>query len=185
MRKFMLPLTVLLLLAPLALQGREKDKMDNPYKNAKVGDYVEFKVTTSFGGMDIELEMKQTLTAKDDKEATVKTTSTFMGKETPAQTQKIDLTKPFDIADTAMQAKKQGKFEKTGEGKEKVKIGNKTYECQWMAGKVTAEAKGQKIESNIKVWMSKDVPLSGLVKMEMKSDFINMQMEISGSGSAK
>ena len=185
MRKLMLPLTVLLLLAPLALQGREKDKMDNPYKNAKVGDYVNYKVTTTFGGMDIDLEMKQTLTAKDEKEATIKITSMFMGKETPAQTQKIDLTKPFDITAAGMQGKKQGKFEKTGEGKAKVKIGDKTYQCDWLAGKVTADLNGKKLESEIKVWMSKDVPLSGLVKMEMKSDFINMQMEVSGSGNAK
>jgi hypothetical protein len=183
MRKFMLPFTVLLFAAPLVSLGREK--MDNPYKNAKVGDYVEFKMTTNFAGMDIEGTMKQVVTAKDDNEATIKITTKLMDKEAPAQTQKVDLTKPFDITMMGMQGKNKGKFEKTGEGKEKVKIGDKSYECNWLAGKITADVNGKKFETEVKFWTSKDVPMSGLVKMDMKSNFLNLQMEISGSGNAK
>jgi hypothetical protein len=182
MRKFVLPITVLLL-APMVSLGQEK--VENPYKNAKVGDYATYKVSTNFGGKDVEITMKQMVTAKDDKEATIKATSSFMGKEAPAQTQKIDLTKPFDITTAATQGNKQGKFEKTGDGKEKVKVGGKTYECTWISGKVVADVNGQKLESEVKVWTSKDVPLAGLVKMDMKSNLINMQMELSGSGNEK
>src|SRR4051794_2650133 len=127
MRKFMLPCTVLLLLAPLVSVGQEKG--DNPYKNAKVGDFASYKMTTSGGGFNFEITMKQVVTAKDDNEATVKVTTSLMGKDLPPQTTKIDLTKPFDINSLAMQGKNKGNFEKTGEGKEKVKIGDKTYEC--------------------------------------------------------
>jgi hypothetical protein len=184
MRKFVLPITILLLLAPRVSHGQEK--MDNPYKNAKVGDYVTYKVTTSVGEMKFDgTTWKEVVTATDDKEATIKTTSTLKGKETASPTQKIDLTKPFDIASAAMQVMKKGKFEKTAEGKEKIKIGDKTYECTWITGKVVADVNGKKSESEIKAWKSKDVPLSGLVKMEMKSDFLNMQIEISGSGNEK
>ena len=183
MRTCLIAFTVLAFLAPLVSQGQEK--IDNPYQTAKVGDYAAYKVTTSIGGMNLEMEMKQTLTAKDDKEATVKTTTKFMGNEIPPQTSKIDLTKPFDFTSAAMQAKGKGKFEKTGEGKEKIKIGDTTYDCTWFSGKVTGDAKGKKIESDVKVWMSKSVALSGMVKMELKSNIVNMQMELSGSGNEK
>lgn len=183
MRICLIAFTILAFLAPLATQGQEK--MDNPYKTAKVGDYVAYKIITSLGGRNLEMAMKQTVTAKDDKEVTVKTTTKIMGNEVPTQTTKIDLTKPFDITSAVVQGKKSGQFEKTGEGKEKVKVGAKTYECTWISGKVVAEANGKKIESDVKVWMSKEVPMSGMVRMEMKSDLANVQMEISGSGSEK
>ena len=54
-----------------------------------------------------------------------------------------------------------------------------------ISGKVTGDAKGKKIESDVKVWMSKSVALSGMVKMELKSNIVNMQMELSGSGNEK
>ena len=108
-----------------------------------------------------------------------------MGKDLPGQDAKIDLTKPFDPFAAAMQQKKKGNFEKTGDGKEKIVVGGKTYDCNWMSGKVVADAGGKKFESEIKVWLSKSVPLSGMVKMEMKSSFANVQMEIVESGSAK
>ena len=54
-----------------------------------------------------------------------------------------------------------------------------------LSGKVVAEFKGNTVESDVKFWMSKSVPLSGLVKMDLKSDFANVRMEVSGSGSEK
>jgi hypothetical protein len=183
MRIRLFPFAVVFLFAPMASSGQEKG--DNPYKEAKVGDYVAFKMTTSVMGKDIEMTMKQTVTAKSDTEATVKTAVAFMGTELPGQSTKIDLTKPYDFTAAAMQGKQKGKFEKTGEGKEKLKVGDKTYECTWMSGKVVADNKGMKIESDVKVWFTKAVPLSGLVKMEMKSNLANVQMELSGSGNEK
>ena len=47
---------------------------------------------------------------------------------------------------------------------------------------LAAETKGIKLDSEIKVWMSKDVPLSGMVKMEMTSNLANMTMELAGTG---
>ena len=183
MRTCLLALTVFAFLVPLVSLGQEKT--ENPYKTAKVGDYVTYKATTAFGGKDIEITMKQIVTAQDDKEVAVKITSIFMGQELPAQTTKIDLNKPFDITSAGLLAKNQGKFEKTGEGKEKIKVGDTTYECHWISGKVVADLKGKKIESDVKIWTSKSVPLSGMVKMETKATFANVKLELSGSGSEK
>jgi hypothetical protein len=130
------------------------------------------------------MEMKQTVSAKDNMEATVTTVILLMGKELKNETTKIDLTKPYDPV-AATQGNKQGKFEKSGEGKEKIKAGGKEYDCTWVAGKVVAEVKGNKIESDMKVWISKSAPLSGMVKMEMKTKVADVTMELSDSGSAK
>lgn len=170
-------------LVPLAAPAQEKE--ENPLKKAKVGDFVAYKMTSMIGGKDVAVDMKQSVSAKDDMEVTLKTTVIFMGQELPAQSTKVDLTKPFDPAAAAIQGNKQGKFEKTGEGKEKLKIGGKTYECTWLAGKMVADVKGQKVESDVKLWFSKMVPLTGMIKMELKSNLANVTMELSDSGSAK
>jgi hypothetical protein len=182
MRIRLLAFALIVCLAPLAAA---QEKGDNPFKKAKVGDYVAYKMTTSVMGKDLAMDMKQTVSAKDEMEVTLKTAITFMGNELPSQTTKIDLTKPYDPAAAAIQGNKQGKFEKTGEGKDKIKVGAKTYECTWLAGKVVAEAKGQKIESDVKLWFTKTVPLTGLLKMEIKSNLANVQMELTGSGGEK
>jgi hypothetical protein len=185
MRTRLLVFAVAVFLLPLASRGQDKD--ENPFRKAKVGDYATFKMTTSVMGKDIEITMKQTVTAVDDKEVTVKASTSFMGIEVPggSQSTKIDLTKPYDPTMAAAGGKGKGKFEKSGEGKEKIKIGDKEYDCTWIAGKVTADVKGKAINSDIKAWFAKTVPLSGMVKMEMKSNLANVVMELTETGSAK
>ena len=99
------------------------DDMDNPFKNAKVGDWVEYKMTSSGEG-----KFKLTVVAKDDKEVTYETTGSTpsMEKETtePTQKVKIDLTKPYDLIMAGKPASKDTKIEKLCEGKEKLKLGN-------------------------------------------------------------
>jgi hypothetical protein len=182
MRIHLLAFALIVCLVPLAAPAQEK--ADNPFKKAKVGDFLAYKMTTTFGGKDIAMEMKQTVSAKDDMEVTIKITITLMGNELKSETTKVDLSKPYDPV-AATQGNKQAKFEKTAEGKEKLKVGDKEYECTWIAGKAVAEVKGNKIESDMKVWITKSVPLSGLVKMEIKSNLANVQMELTDSGSAK
>ncbi len=182
MRKCLIPLALIAISVGAATQGQEKN--DNPFKTAKVGDYVAYKMTNSVMGNKVELNMKQTVTAKNEKEVTLNTTVTFMGNALPGQDSKVDLTKPYDPA-AAATANQKGKFEKTGEGKEKIKVGNKEYDCTWMTGKVIADANGKKLESDIKAWFSQSIPLTGMVKMEMKSNVANVVIELSDSGSAK
>ena len=164
---------------------------DNPVKKVKVNDYAEYKMTTSIMGNSFEGKVKMTVTAKDDKEATIEVVTKLLnnGKEfdLPAQTQKIDLTKPYDPAATAAAAANlpkgtDVKVEK-GDGAEKITVGGKQYECTWMKAKATLKFGNMSIESDMKIWTSKDGPLSGMVKMESKSQVANMTMELTGSGS--
>jgi hypothetical protein len=177
--------------APLAARSAEDE---NPFKNAKVGDYAIYKMSVKFAGTNLGGTSTQSVTAKTDKEATVKTTGVFefMGnkQEIPATEEKIDLTKPFDPTKVGggLPPGTDVKVEKGKEGKEKVKVGGKEYDCTWTTYKVGGKANGQPFAADVKAWMSKDLPL-GMVKMEMTADFskmkMEMTMELSESGNKK
>jgi hypothetical protein len=181
-----------LALAAVATMVRAADE-ENPYKNAKVGDYATYTMTTKVAGFSIDGTLTQTVTAKNDKEATIKVTGSveFGGKkmDIPPQEQKIDLTKPFDPTKGAnLPAGTDAKIEKGKEGKEKIKVNGKEYDCTWTTYKVKAKAMGQDIDADVKSWMSKDVP-AGMVKMTMNADIagqkMEMTMELKETGSKK
>jgi len=179
--------------APLASRAADQD---NPYKNAKVGDYATYKMNMKVANFTIAGTTTQSVTAKSDKEATVKTTGSFelMGnkQDIPEQTQTIDLTKPFDPTKVGggggLPPGTDVKVEKGKEGKEKIKVNGKEYDCTWTAYTVKGKAGGQDLTADVKAWMSKDMPL-GMVKMEMTADIAKMKMEmtmeLSESGNKK
>lgn len=170
--------------APLAARGAD----DHPLKNAKVGDFVTYKVSVNFGGMDLSGTSTQTVTAKSDKEVTVKTAGKMNDMDFPESEQKIDLTKPFDPTKMAAPPGSEAKFEKLKDGTEKLKVGDKTYDTTWTTYKMTASGMGQDITGEVKVWMAKDVPF-GVAKTETKVSFggmdIKAEMTFSESGTAK
>src|SRR5262245_47418139 len=92
--------------------ARAQEKAENPYKDATVGDYVTYKLTWSCLGKDNVWKdnvgsIKETVTAKTDKEVTLKTVTTpphsRKGKGEEEATEKIDLTKPYDPVAAHMQ----------------------------------------------------------------------------------
>src|SRR5688572_19159492 len=108
MRTRLFACALALAFAPWAAAADE----ENPYKKAKVGDYANYKMTTKFGGMTLEGTLTQSVTAKSDKEVTIKVTGKVNGMDIPAQEQKIDLTKPYDPAKTALPPGTDAKIEK-------------------------------------------------------------------------
>jgi len=170
--------TILLVCIVPAVRGADEE---NPFKNAKVGDWVEYKII----GSAVEGKTKMTILAKDDKAATyeVTTSISFMGKEStgPAQTKKIDLTKSYDAISAANLNKDAVKIEKQGNGMEKLKIGDKEYDTTWTKLKATSTGKIV-MEMDYKMWFSKDVPLSGMVKMETTWPGTTVKLEMIGSG---
>jgi hypothetical protein len=173
MRARLLTTIVLVSVAPVAFAADE----ENPYKKAKVGDFATYKMTTKIAGMNLEGTITQTVSAKSDKEATLKVTGTLNGMEIPAQEQKIDLTKPFDPTKSTLPPGTEATVEKLKDGKEKLKAAGKEYETKWESYKVKAKTNGMEIEAELKAWMSKDQPQL-MVKLEMTAEIAGMKMEI-------
>lgn len=170
-----------LALAAVAPTVRAADE-ENPYKNAKVGDYATYTMTTKVAGIDIAGTITQTVSKKDDKEATVKVTGEFEfggnKMKIPEQEQKIDLTKPYDPTKGAnLPGGADAKVEKGKEGKEKIKVNGKEYDTTWTTYKVKGKAMGQEIDADVKAWTAKNVP-SGMVKMTMTATIAGQKMEM-------
>ena len=155
---------------------------DNPYKKAKIGDWIEYRLTGTMQGTT-----KMTVVAKDDKEVSLEVTGTysFMGMETavPKQIQKIDLTKGYDAISAANLKSNNTKIDKVGEGTEKLKVGGKEFETKWKRLKSTTDVQGTTVVNEFKMWFSKDAPLGGLVRMDTTASGVNTKLELVGSGS--
>lgn len=183
-----------LLAASAVLAARAQDPKpadDNPYRTAKVGDFATYKLKVKAGTVELDVQTTQTVTARTDKEATVKVTATVNGMEAPAQEQKVDITKPFDptrVDKGLLPPGTEAEVKKDKDGTEKIKVGGKDYDATWTTYKVKAKSPGGDIDADVKVWVAKDVPM-GLVKMTMTADVakakMEMSMELSESGSGK
>ena len=146
---------------------------DHPFKDVKPNDFATYKMKVTVGPLNLEGTTTQIVTEKTDKEAKVRVTANFGGMETPPQEQTIDLTKAYDptrIGTLPPGAKVEVKKLKSGE--EVVKAGkdkegkDREFKCTWTTYQIDAEASGQKITGEVKVWESPQVKM-GLVKMEM------------------
>ena len=144
-------------------------------KKAKVGDYVVFKTIGSPG------TTTQEVIAVTDKDVTIRFTSVFNGLAQKPTEQTFSKTPKADPAQKA----KNLKIVETGTGKETLKIGGKEYRCDWRSNKITATAGNMVIESESKVWLSKDAPVFGLVKTETTSGGVRTGMELTDAGNKK
>jgi hypothetical protein len=156
--------------------GRTADD-DNPYKNSKNGDYAIYKVTMKVAGQTLEGTRTQTVIEKSEKEVILQVTSKIGGRGLPELRTKIDITKPFDPTNTnTLQLGVDAKVEKGKEGKEKLKVAGKEFDTVWTNYKVTGKVGGQDIESEMKVWMSKDLT-GAIARIEMKLTAGGMTVE--------
>ena len=187
--RFHLLAAVAAALVPLAVAGQTP--ADHPLKAARVGDYATYALTQKVGTFEVKGTVTNTVKTVTDKEVTVEVTGQVSGMPIPPQTQKIDLTKPFDPAAAGVAknaGKADAKVEKLDEGKETVTLAGKAYDTTWTTLKVTTKTAAGDVEMNIKAWVGKDVPL-GLGKMEMSSTVtgmaMRMQLELTEAGGKK
>ena len=161
---------------------------DNPYKTAKVGEWIEYAMTTQVMGQNMQMKTKQTVTARDATSVTIKIESWMGGQKMPASEQKILFEKPFEPYN--LDAKMtDAVVTPMGTGSETLTVGGKPYACQWAKVHIVA-TKPMPMDSITKVWSSKAVPMSGMVKMETdttmkmgeKSMVTKMTMELAGFG---
>ena len=181
-----------LVLAPVAARAADDD---NPFKGAKVGDYAKYDTVLKTGkAAEVKTVRTQTVTAASEKEVSLKTVTELNGKEVPTKKgeQKIDLTKPFDPAvsgeTTSIGAGLNLKWEKQKTGKEKVKVGDKEYECTWTTYKAVVPPNlPAAIEGEVKVWLSKDVPfvVKRALNMKVGNNEITYSTELTEFGNKK
>jgi len=176
---------LLVVLAVAAPAAGDKEKDDNPFRTCKVGDFTGYKLITSANGKDIDGSMKITVIEKNEKTVKIKTFATFMGFDVPGEEDTIDLTKPFDTQSVINLGERGAKFEKSGEGTSKITVGGQQYDANWVTGKAVAQNGNRIIESEIKVWFSKSVPLSGVLRMETKRRSANVLLELLEHGNTK
>src|SRR5205823_7680813 len=102
--------------ALILILGTARAEDENPLKNAKVGDWIEYKSVMT-GPANIESSMKQTVTAKTDDELTMD-----MVMKTPAgeqkQQMKIDLKKKYDPRSMGG----EGEFKEIDKGEETIEV---------------------------------------------------------------
>lgn len=168
--------------------GRAADD-ENPYKTAKVGDYAKYAIKGKVGFLPLDGTLTQTVAERSDTEATLKVVLTAGGTDTPFPEWKVDLTKPLDPTRGAnLPGLGNAKLEKLKHGKEKVKVGGKEYDAEWMTFKVKVTNKGIEAEGDLKVWVAREVP-ARLVKLDLavtsaKND-LKVAMELTEFGSKK
>jgi len=177
-----------LVLALLSPAGADEKDRENPFKKAKVGEWVEYKTSTAVGDNKAEGTARVFVAAKNDKEALLRSVGRVGGKEVAAPDQKIDLSKPFDpFAAVNLPKGADVRITKAGEGKEKVKAGGKEYDCVWQKVTILGRAEGADFNGEATIWTSADAPLTGMVKMEMSGKValntpFKMTMELMDSG---
>lgn len=157
---------------------RAETPAENPYKGAKVGDFISLKMTNT--GVPGETLSTQKIVEKTDTHVTLEVTTTANGKDLPASKIKIDYTKP-------QEAPKDAKFEtkKIDSGTETLTVNGKSLKCEWVKNKVTVSLGGKDFVSETTTWTSKEVPLNGVVKAITKSDLFNTTIELVDFGNKK
>lgn len=150
----------LCLLAILSRTAPGQEIPNESYKSwsqFKVGTTATLQTTTKMNGRALsQIKMIQKLVEKNDKEVVIEISTivvangmefkTKSNKVTHKRNVKSSLTKPADVPNL--------KFVETGKGKESIKVGGKTYACNWIS--TSSNFGGVKTES--KVWMSDKVP---------------------------
>jgi hypothetical protein len=134
---------------------------ESPLKSAKPGDWTEYQQVTEEKGKKIPQVVKRTALKKDSQTVTVKEEGTLNGQRLPSHERELFFDEPYNYLPQPPLAK----IEKLSEGLEKVSLNGKDYACRWVQLKLTGSS--GKFDAAAKVWLSPDVPLSGVVKFEM------------------
>lgn len=179
MRFFALPASLLLISVVAAQEKKEAN--ENMYREAKLGDWTEFKSK--------DVLNKQTVIAKTDESLTIRIDQTVAGKASEPIEYKVDLKKPFPPPSEADDAYST-KTEVLEKGKETLTVAGQKLECEWKKIKTTITTKSFVKDTDkvylSKVWHCKEVPLGGSVKTEsVLEDGTKVGAELSGFGRGK
>ncbi len=170
----------LVALALLALARAQ----DNPLRSAKVGDYVESIITKTMPGAKMTQVVRQTVKAVSPKELTLTIEASADGQKVPPQEGRVAIDKPFDPSKPATPP--GFRIQKLEEAKEEVVVHGKKYQCTRYKYRIALEQPNVNLASTTTVWLSKDVPLDGVVKMVTEDPGgVTTTVELQDSGRGK
>ena len=150
---------------------------DNAFRSAKVGDWALYRMFSPDLAGKLEIETKITVIDKTPRAATYQKASQFIGKVPGfgplGEPYTVDLTKPYSpLPSTTLLSKLDPKIETTLEfvanGEETITVAGKKYRCEWIRLKTTVGIGPFSVVHLEQFWISKDVPLHGLVRSESK-----------------
>lgn len=147
-----------LVICAVASRAEEK-KEEHPYKKAKVGDWIEYKVTDVKSGKTFESRFKLTVKEKYENEVVFARDEHYDGRDMPQGEEHIELNKAYRQDGDGESFQYEIKATKD----DKVTVGGKEYACKLVEMKITTSGLDTD-EITRKVWISKDVPLDGIVK---------------------
>lgn len=165
------------LLAGLCAGAAFGQEIENPYANAKVGDWVKYKMTsTTAAGKDIT--MLRTVTAKDAENVSFKSETLLDGNVVQTEEEKVSLKDKFDP--TAKMRKQGGTVKLEKEDKETIEVKGKKVECRTFNYSIDLKEKG--VAGTTKAWFHKDIPM-GLCKADTDLGKMKVTMELLDYGS--
>ncbi len=167
-----------LVLAGLTSQAQQPAASVVPH----VGDWVSMKVMGKPGASII---LKQTLMALSDGTATIKMERIAGDKVQRTDEVKIPLEQLRDPAKVALKLEK-AKLERIAFGKDAVQVKGQQIACEWSEFKVSYNVDGKSVELTSKIWLSPDIPINGMVKLEDRKDGVKTNtMELVNYGRGK
>ncbi|MFH0938285.1 MAG: hypothetical protein V1899_03260 [Planctomycetota bacterium] len=148
----------------------------NPFKVAKVGDWIEYKMSNG----PINGTLKKTVIKKTDIETTIEMVNNMGGQEMKQQAV-IKFNEKYDPLNPDMLG---SNVVIVDSGEENFAVADKTYSTKWAAIE-TPLVMDEKIMIKAKTWISTEVPLGGLVKSITEIDGSIVMLELIGFGNAK
>lgn len=146
---------------------------ENPYKDVRLGDWTQYKMTQTKAGTITEKTVKNTVTKVDEDSFTLE----MSGDVKQSKMIFRSSYDPYEVPGADVYTKH------LGTGTEKINVGGKDYDCTWYEVEVTLG--NSETPWKYKEWISKTVPLNQKVKSIMTGPSLRTEHALIDSGRGK
>lgn len=137
--------------------------VQNPYSNAKVGDWVKLRAIQTLAGEKTEFIYKRVVSSVSETEVVIEEETSSGGKVEASRT-RVDISKPRPTIMTDPAAK----IVSTKSGFERLRAAGKDLVCALSVQTDVAETKDSQISRTVKTWTSPEIPVDGMARTELE-----------------